>query len=296
MKGRGRHFLRVAMMALLLFVLFVWCYGFFVGRFRYRVHRQEISFYDLPPEFDGYRIVQFSDLHVGSFSPGHEIEVQNVVDLINGQRADLVVFTGDLVNRSSEELKDYRCMLSGLSAPDGVCAVLGNHDYALYRRSLTSEERRADRERLVKCMEEYGWTPLLNGNVKVRRGEACIYVVGVENQGYLRSYFPKYARLEKAMRGVGKEDFKVVLSHDPTHWKHDVVGKTNVQLTLSGHTHAGQFEVFGWSPVCWIYPEWKGTYVEGAQVLNVSVGVGSLVPFRFGALPEINVITLRRAK
>ena len=296
MSNKKKHTLRVAALTALLFLLYVWCYGYYVGRFSYRVHKQDISFYDLPADFDGYRIVQFSDMHIGTFSGGHEVEVQTIVDLINSQKPDLIVFTGDLVNRSSSELKDYRCMLAELNAPDGIYSVLGNHDYAIYKRDLTQAERQADKQQLLKLQESYGWTPLLNQNVKLSRNRSHIFLIGVENQGYWRTYFPKFADLTKAMKGTQPSDFKILLSHDPTHWRHDIVGKTNIQLTLSGHTHAGQFQLFGWSPVSWIYPDWQGTYVEKAQVLSVSTGIGCLIPFRFGALPEINVITLHRAR
>lgn len=279
-----------------LFFLFLWLYGYYYGRFHYQVHNQTISFYDLPAAFDGYKIVQFSDLHIGSLRGGHEIEVQKIADLINAQHPDVIVFTGDLVNRRSNELDGFQCMLSEISAPDGVYSILGNHDYALYTRSFTTKERNEDKAELLQRERNYGWVPLTNANVRISHRGNHIYIVGVENQGYAKMRFPRLADLPKAMKGIKKGDFTILLSHDPTHWRHDIVGKTPIQLTLSGHTHAGQFKVFGWSPVRWVYDEWTGTYVEGPQVLNVSEGVGSLLPFRFGAWPEINVITLRRAK
>ncbi len=291
-----KRYLRIGGMTVLLFIVFVLCYGYFVGRFRYQVHNQDISFYDLPADFEGYRIVQFSDIHVGSLSGGYEIEVQKIVDLINQQHPDLIVFTGDIVNRSADELANYQRMFSGLSAPDGVLSVLGNHDYALYKRSFTPSQRKADKQKMIKYQRSFGWKLLLNENVKIERGKSYIYVLGVENQGYTKDYFPRLARMDKAMKGVKEGDFKILLSHDPTHWRHDITGKTNIQLTLSGHTHAGQFELFGWSPVSWVYPEWLGIYMEGAQVLNVSGGVGGLIPLRVGAQPEINVITLHRVQ
>jgi len=292
-KDKKRYW-RIIGLSVLMFVIFVLCYGYFVGRFIYRVHNQEISFYDLPEAFDGYTIVQFSDLHVGSLSGGHEIEVQKIVDLINAQHPDLIVFTGDLVNRTSAELNGFKYMLSALSAPDGVLSILGNHDYALYKRSFNDEQRKADKLKLIELQRSYGWHVMLNENQRITRNGQHIYILGVENQGYAKKRFPRYARMDKAMKGVKKSDFKILLTHDPTHWRHDIVGKTNIQLTLSGHTHGGQFEMFGWSPVCWTYPEWNGIYVEGAQVLNVSIGAGGLIPLRVGSQPEINVITLHR--
>ena len=291
-----KRYLRITGMTVLIFLVFVFLYGYFVGRFRYQVHNQDISFYDLPAEFDGYRIVQFTDMHVGSFTGGYEIEVQKIVDLIDRQKPDLIVFTGDLVNRTADELAIYQRMLSGLSAPDGVLSVLGNHDYAIYKRSFTPAQRKADKQKMIRYQKSFGWNLLLNDNVKITRGQSHIYVLGVENQGYTKDYFPRLARMDKAMKGVADSDFKILLSHDPTHWHYDIAGKTNIQLTLSGHTHAGQFTLFGWSPVSWTYPEWLGVYLEGSQVLNVSGGVGGLIPFRIGAPPEINVITLHLAR
>ena len=291
-----KRYLRITGMTVLIFLVFVFLYGYFVGRFRYQVHNQDISFYDLPAEFDGYRIVQFTDMHVGSFTGGYEIEVQKIVDLINQQRPDLIVFTGDLVNRTADELAIYQRMLSGLSAPDGVLSVLGNHDYAIYKRSFTPAQRKADKQKMIRYQKSFGWNLLLNENVKIERGHSYIYIIGVENQGYTKDYFPRLARMDKAMKGIDDSDFKILLSHDPTHWHNDIAGKTNIQLTLSGHTHAGQFTLFGWSPVSWVYPEWLGVYLEGSQVLNVSGGVGGLIPFRIGAPPEINVITLHLAR
>lgn len=286
----------IAGMSLLFFLVILLAYGYRVGQFRYRVHHQTFCFADLPEAFDGYRIVHFTDMHIGTLRGGHELKAQEIVDLINQQRADAIMFTGDLVNRNSSELKGFQCILSQLAARDGVYAILGNHDYAFYTRGLTTKERSEDTRRLLACMRDYGWTTLVNQHVNIRRGNDQIAVVGVENQGYAKLRFPKFARLDKAMHGVSDTDFAILLSHDPTHWRHDIMGKTSIQLTLSGHTHAGQFKVFGWSPVKYVYPEWSGVYTEGNQILNVSDGVGALLPFRFGAWPEINVITLKRAK
>lgn len=295
MKSRTKRNTTIAVVIILILVL-IGCYGYFWERFRFQVNRQDLTFSDLPAAFEGYRIVQLSDLHIGSFSGGFENEVQNLVDLINQQKPDLIVFTGDIVNFGSDELKGYKPILSQLSAPDGVLSILGNHDYALYRRKLTRAQQKADVKQLVAYERSFGWKTLLNENVKIERDGTHIYIIGVENQGYLKSYFPKFARLDRAMKGVSESDFKILLTHDPTHWRHDIVDKTNIQLTLSGHTHAGQFEVFGWSPVSWAYDEWQGLYYNDDQILNVSIGAGSLIPFRLGAQPEINVLTLHCGK
>lgn len=277
-----------------MFPIFLLAYGYWYGRFQYVVHRETIVFEDLPKDFDGYRIVQLSDLHAGSFRGGNEMEVQKIVNIINAEQPDLIVFTGDIVNRCSDELDGFRCMLSDLSATDGVYSILGNHDYAMFQRSFTPSERKADVRKLVEMQTSYGWKPLLNDNNKIVRAKSHIFIAGVENQGYARMRFPKLARLDKALKGITDKDFTILLSHDPSHWSHDVKGKTNIQLTLSGHTHAGQFKIFGWSPVKYTYPEWSGVYIEGSQVLNVSEGIGGWLPFRYGAWPEINVITLKR--
>ncbi len=295
MKPRTKRNTTIAVAIILILVL-IGCYGYFLGRFRFHVNRHDLTFSDLPAAFEGYRIVQLSDLHIGSFTGGFEKEVQNIVDLVNSQKPDLIVFTGDIVNFGSDELKGYEPILSQLSAPDGVLSILGNHDYALYRRKLTPAQQKADVRQLVAYERSFGWKPLLNENVKIERDSTHIYIVGVENQGYLKSYFPKFAHLDRAMKGVSDSDFKILLTHDPTHWRHDIVDKTNIQLTLSGHTHAGQFRVFGWSPVSWAYDEWQGLYADDDQLLNVSIGAGTLIPFRLGADPEIDVLTLHCGK
>lgn len=297
MKKSPRHrIMSIIGMSFLFFLILMLGYGYSVGQYRYRVHQQTFCFSDLPDEFDGYRIVQFTDMHIGTLKGGHEQKAQEIIDLINKQKPDAVMFTGDLVNRNSSELEGFQCILSSLTAPDGVYAILGNHDYALYTRQLSLQERSNDTKRLLTFMRGYGWNTLVNQNVILKRGKARLAVVGVENQGYAKLRFPKFARLDKAMNGVRPDDFVVLLSHDPTHWRHDITGKTTIQLTLSGHTHAGQFKIFGWSPVKYVYPEWSGVYTEGNQILNVSDGVGTLLPFRFGAWPEINVITLKKSK
>lgn len=283
-------------MSFLFFLVIVLAFGYFVGQYQYRVHQQTFYFADLPEEFDGYRIVHFTDMHIGTLRGGNELKAQRIVDLINQQKADAIMFTGDLVNRNSSELEGFQCILSQLTAPDGVYSILGNHDYAFYTKNLTKEERGEDTRKLLTYMRGYGWTTLVNQHVNIKRGNSHIVVAGVENQGYAKLRFPKFAKLGKALHGVTNKEFIVLLSHDPTHWRHDITGKTSIQLTLSGHTHAGQFKVFGWSPVKYVYPEWSGVYTEGCQMLNVSDGVGALLPFRFGAWPEINVITLKKIK
>ncbi len=263
-----------------------------------QVRRADFVSADLPPAFDGYRIVQFSDMHLASFRHRREM-VGKVVGRIMEQRPDMIVFTGDLVSREAGELDGFDRTLAGLRAPDGVYSVLGNHDYQTYAFYLSPEEQAAGLEKLKERQRAMGWDLLLNERRVIRRGNDSIALVGVENDG--KPPFPERGDLKKALAGLpgagqGRGSarlFKVLLSHDPTHWRRKVLPQTDIQLTLSGHTHGMQFMLFGWSPSKYFYPEWRYMYREGARCLYVSLGVGeALVPIRFGAWPEINVITL----
>lgn len=284
---------RIALMAFLMLLLMILAYGYFIGSRQFVVNRQTYYFRDLPEEFDGYRILQFSDLHLGTFRHGHQQDVDSIVALINRQHCDAIMFAGDLICKSSEELAPYDSLLSQLRAPDGVYSIMGNHDYGTYNEFEYEVDRLIDVEALQEHEASYGWRLLLNDHVILHRANQRIAIVGVENDGI--PPFPQLANLDKAMKGVNTDDFCVLLTHDPTHWKRSIVNQTSIQLTLSGHTHAGQFKIFGWSPCSLRYPEWSGTYTEGEQILSVSDGIGnSIIPFRFGAWPEVNVITLRR--
>ncbi|MBQ5834910.1 MAG: metallophosphoesterase [Bacteroidaceae bacterium] len=300
--GFGRLFLvrgvrrvfRIIGMCLAFFSAIVLCYGYFFGRNHFVANEQTIYFADLPEAFDGYRIAQISDMHVGTFRNGHESDVAAIVDFVNAQKCDAILFTGDLVNHHPSELYGLEGELSRLSAPDGVYSVMGNHDYSMYMHYPSEDLRNADVEELKRCQRSFGWELLLDENRVLRRGTDSIAIVGVENCG--RPPFPKLGDLAKATAGLGDGCFKILLSHDPTHWQSEVVPQTDIQLTLSGHTHAGQFSVFGWSPVKHVYDEWSGVYCnDEGQVLNISNGIGAVMfPFRFGAWPEVNVITLKR--
>lgn len=310
------RYVRLFAMTVALFSSILLCYGFFIGRSRYVVHQQTFYFPNLPKEFDGYRIAHFSDLHIGTFGDGHQSDVTDIVNLINRQKCDVILFTGDLVNYESRETDGYKQVLSQLKASDGVFAVMGNHDYSMY---IPAERtvREADIQELQRRERSYGWTLLLNDHVVLHRANDSIAIVGSENDGTGR--FPALGNLPLATAGlchvmrndtatyvcvvdsdtvaVPKDDhtFSILLTHDPTHWRRNVLPDTRIDLSLAGHTHAGQFKVFGWSPVAFVYDEWSGAYTEGAQVLNVSDGIGQIMfPFRFGAWPEVNVITLKR--
>lgn len=290
-----RRIFRMGAMCLSLLSVLILCYGFFIGRSNFVVNERTMFFDSLPKSFDGYRIAQFSDLHIGTFCKGHEGDVTEIVNLINSCKCDVILFTGDLVNHQSSELNGFGKELCRLSARDGVYAVMGNHDYSMYISYDSEQERSADVKELHRRQHSYGWRLLLNEHAVVHRGGDSIAIVGVENDG--RPPFPSLGDLKKAQNGLQEGVFKILLSHDPTHWQREVVPDTDIQLTLSGHTHAGQFKVFGWSPVKHVYDEWSGTYLsaDSAQVLNVSDGIGAVMfPFRFGAWPEVNVITLKR--
>ncbi|MCQ2258298.1 MAG: metallophosphoesterase [Bacteroidaceae bacterium] len=286
--------MRIVGMSFGIFSFFVLCYGYFVGRHQYVVHHQTFYFSDLPKEFDGYRIAQFSDMHVGTLHDGNEGDAAKVVTLINEQHCDAILFTGDIVNHQSAELEGFKDDFCRLSAKDGVYAVMGNHDYSMYIHYPDEKEHQDDIAKLQSALRSYGWHLLLNDHKVLRRGKDSLVIAGVENDG--RPPFPAYGDLKKTMKGLdSKTCFTILLSHDPTHWRRAIIPDTNIQLTLSGHTHAGQFKIFGWSPVAYVYDEWSGAYSEGGQILNVSDGIGEVMfPFRFGAWPEVNVITLRR--
>ncbi len=246
----------------------------------------------VPKAFDGYRIVQLSDLHLGTLH-GHEDVLHEIVAKVNDCDADLVVFTGDLVNYHAAELDEFRDILSGLKARDGVISVMGNHDYAQYFRWPTPADSIADICRLQEAQRAMGWHLLLNENRIVKRGNDSIAIVGVENDG--KPPFPSLSDMKKARSGLDDSCFQILLSHDPTHWRREVLPETDIPLTLSGHTHGMQFMLFGLSPSSWFYDEWGGAYNEDRQTLYVSLGTGQvMIPFRFGAWPEINLIELRK--
>lgn len=264
-------------------------YGTIFGWRRLVKSQTPISVKGLPKVFNGYRIVQISDLHVGTYA-GDDRFVKRVVDSVNAQRPDLVVFTGDMVNVSSDELPHFTSALSQLRAKDGVMAILGNHDYCIYYPGLSPQEKAAQVQRVVEMEREMGWKVLLNEHCDIVRGRDTLHIAGVENTG--KPPFPSRGNLAKALQGIPQSDCTILLTHDPWHWRHGVVGKSPIALTLSGHTHALQLRIGDFSPAQWFMPEWGGLYREGAQQLFVSTGIGGTVPYRLGAWPKIEVLTL----
>lgn len=265
-------------------------YGFTIGHSKLTVKDFEYTSHKVPVSFEGYKIVQISDFHLGTLH-GNPDMVQKIVNAVNGLSPDLIVFTGDLVNYQAEELSEFKSILSEFQAADGVVSVMGNHDYMNYHKWATENDRLADIQKLQKGMGDMGWKLLLNENLVLRKGSDSIAVLGVENDG--KPPFPSLGDLGKAQEGIDEDCFKILLSHDPSFWRRSVLSKTNISLTLSGHTHGMQFKLGDFSPASWFYLEWGGEYSENQQTLYVSLGVGEvLLPFRLGAWPEINLITL----
>lgn len=262
--------------AIVLIVIFV--YGFTYGWVRLKVRNEEMVFPDLPKAFDGYRILQFSDLHIGTFFRQPWF-LDKLLCEMKAQHTDLVVFTGDLVNLKASEASTFINILSRISAPDGVFSILGNHDYYDVHGAVTRME------------EQLGWHVLNDTHCMIHREEAQIALIGVQHIG--EPPFISHGNLQAAMEGVPDRVFKILLSHNPSHWRMEVVGSTDIQLMLSGHTHAAQMRIGPLSPARLIYREWGGWYTKGNQRLYVSSGLGGTVPFRLMAWPEINVITLR---
>lgn len=275
-------------LVLVLAELYILFHGTMVGTDRLNVRQVTIEFDDLPKAFDGYRIAQFTDVHLGSMKD--ELMLR-AVTAIDDMRPDLIVFTGDIQNMGPGELPRFAQTLKRLKAKDGVMSVLGNHDYSHYVN--VSPEEALRNERMTRDFEtSVGWQLLLNDNRIVRRGSDSIVIAGGENDG--RPPFPAKADLKKAMRGIHAKSFVVMLQHDPSAWRRHILPLTNAQLTLSGHTHGGQISLFGLRPTELVGKEDDGLYVEGKRKLFVSTGLGGFVPFRFYMNPEVVEITLKR--
>lgn len=271
-------------------------YSIFKGKYNYKVWKYTLYFDNLPKAFDGYRITQISDIHCGSFDNYEKIRYG--VELINSQKSDVILFTGDLVNNLANEVHNWKSLFATLQAPDGVFSIMGNHDYGDYSSWETPEAKQQNLEHLFQLQKQMGWQLLLNEHCYLERNGEKIALIGVENWGHGR--FSKYGDLNKAMEGINTEDFKILMSHDPTHWQEVVLPENkDIQLTLSGHTHGMQcgIEIPGWlkwSPSQYIYKYWGGMYEEGGKYLNVNRGFGyHAFPGRLGVWPEITVIELK---
>ncbi len=342
-------------LVLAVFIMYLVVYGSTLGFKKLEIRHIDYYSQDLPEEFEGYRIVHISDLHVGTYG-NDTIPLQRIVDSINAQKPDLIAFTGDLQNMQPQELYPFISILSKMQANDGVYSVLGNHDYAEYIKADDVVKVANERE-IISRERQFGWNLLLNENKVIQRDinnstatlgknkgnqrdssstvinkgnqrdkksstviagknkgnqrdkksstviagknkgnqrdkKSSIVIAGMENDG--RPPFPQKGDITKTLSDVKDGSFIIMLEHDPTAWRRTILPNSNVQLTLSGHTHATQFKIFGWSPASLIYKEWGGLYFDDDRALNVSVGAGGFIPYRFGASNEIVVITLHR--
>jgi uncharacterized protein len=270
-------------------------YGF-SNQYKYQVKKIKIAFDNLPASFKGLRIVHISDVHSGSFMD--KKAVQHGVDLIMEQQADLILFTGDLVNDKATEMKDYMDVFNQLKAPLGVFSTLGNHDYGDYVKwPIEGVSKEQNLINLQKVHADLGWKLLMNEHVALEKNGEQIALLGIENWG-AKARFPKYGKMDLAHAGTEKYPFKILLSHDPSHWDAQVKKDyADIDLMLSGHTHGMQFGIeipgFKWSPIQYIYKQWGGLYEDAKQKLYVNRGFGFLgYPGRVGVLPEITVIEM----
>ena len=291
------NFISMLVLPISVLAVLVIFWGMLFGRFNYKVRRQNIAYPDLPEDFNGYRIVHISDLHLGSLH-GKQEKFRRAVELINKESPDLILFTGDLVNNLAEETYGWEKLLFDLQARDGKYAILGNHDYGEYYDWPDDEAHTENMKSLVKAHEDAGFILLLNRSVRISRSDEEIYLAGVENWGL--PPFKQYGDLAKALENIPDPGFTILLSHDPSHWDAEVRGNTGVHLTLSGHTHGMQFGIrtgrIRWSPIQLKYPRWIGLYQQGNQYLHVNPGLGYIgYAGRIWIPPEISVITLRRS-
>lgn len=271
-------------------------YGITGGRHRYKVHRLTLKFEDLPEAFDGFTLTQLSDIHAGSFTSKKGVE--KGIKMVNAQKSDLILFTGDLVNNRASEMDPWIPFFAKLQASFGKYSVLGNHDYGDY---VQWESKAAQAENLIRLKNvhpQIGFKLLLNESTIIEKDGQSIVLIGVENWG--KGGFHKYGSLTEAAEHVPDDKFKILLSHDPSHWEAQTLEHLkHINLTLAGHTHGMQFgiELFGfqWSPVKYVYPQWAGIYKQGDKYLYVNRGFGFLgFKGRLGIWPEITVITLKK--
>ena len=260
------------------------------------VKEVELEFANLPDAFDGYRIVQWSDAHLGTYN-GRTAIVEKQINAINALNADIICFTGDLVSRETNEALPYRELLAQLHAPDGIYSVLGNHDYDNYVKWEDENAKLADRRALCDLQAEAGWHLLNDEYAIIKRDNQQIVLIGTENYGDRPG--EKRGNLAKAYSGLRDRNFKILLQHNPYAWRANTLTNSNIDLMLAGHTHAWQFMIklgnWRWSPASISYPEWGGAYNEGNRWLYVNIGTGMVgPPMRIGATPEITLITLKK--
>ena len=272
-------------------IWYIVLYGSFIGFNKVEVNRQTFTSPDLPKAFDGYKVVLFSDAHVGSYTARNEHVLKKAIDLINTQHPDMIVYTGDIQNTQPQDIYRHMDVLSSLRAKDGIYSILGNHDYGDYICGNTAKKVANMRE-TMSLEKQMGWTLLMNEHRYIDRGKSHIIIAGMENDGDgIR--FPQKGNIKKALKGINDDDFILMLEHDPSSWRRRIIPDGRAQLTLSGHTHKMQFALFDWCPMSLTGKEVNGWYTEDEQSLFVTAGLGGLIPFRFGAPGEIAVITLK---
>jgi uncharacterized protein len=273
-------------------------YGIFVGRYYLNIEKQDLYFDNWPKQLDGLKIIQLSDIHLGSFGNNTAI-MDQTVRIVNQMNPDLLLFTGDLVNNFSEEIKPFQLCLQQFSARYGKYAIQGNHDYGDYSNWPDSTSKKKNLHQIQTSLINAGFKLLLNQSEKIILKDTSFYLIGVQNWGH--PPFPQYANLEAATKGIPDHSFMILLSHDPEHWNSIIVPQTDIPLTLSGHTHGGQFGIkiagIEFSPVYFIQKHWAGLYQSDNQTLYVNRGLGTVgFPGRVEMRPEITVLTLYRTK
>ncbi len=272
-------------------------YGMVKGAYKYRVHKVKVPSPNLPEAFNGFKIVQLSDIHTGSFLDNAPLN--KAFDIVMQQDADMILFTGDLVNNESTETAGYESTFSRLKAPYGVYSVLGNHDYGDYKQWDSPQAKTQNLNDLKKVHANAGWRLLMNEHVAIEKDGEKIALLGIENWGGNMN-FPKYGKMDLAHKGTENYPYKILMSHDPSHWEKQVQPEyPDIDLTLSGHTHGMQLgiEIPGlrFSPSQWVYKQWAGLYKHGKQFIYVNRGLGFLgYPGRLGIWPEITVIELQK--
>ena len=278
-------------------------YGYFLGRWRLAINEIEYAHHDIPTIFDGFKIVHISDLHLSTFDDKPE-QLARIVNEINAQNPDLICFTGDMVTLGTKEALPYTEMLKSLKAEYGVASVMGNHDFLIYGNrfgSDTTAHKNAVEEFARYQIETLGWHLLRNSNMIIKAEnekikntiDNTVTILGVDNKSCTNQGFrsTNTGDLKAAMRGT--QGFRILLSHDPTHWAAEVVPDTDIPLTLSGHTHCAQINILGFTPASWAFEHTRGLYTQEGQTLYINIGLGCTAPFRIGARPEITVITLK---
>ena len=294
--GRRKFISQISLgLAAIPFISFI--YGIVQGKYNYKVIKYQLFFDDLPEAFDGFTITQISDIHSGSFT--NKEKIQYGVDLINEQKSDIMLFTGDIVNNKADEMDNWIAVFDKLEAKEGKYSILGNHDYGDYMDWDNPQDKIDNFQKVKDIHKNIGFDLLLDEHRYIEKDGQKIALLGVENWG---KGFNKAGDLQRAAAGIQKEDFKILMSHDPSHWEYKVKQDPfNYQLTLSGHTHGLQMGIeipgwFKWSPSKYAYKQWAGLYKEAGRVINVNRGFGyHAFPGRVGIWPEITVIELKKS-